>query len=156
MNERIKVSLIGNPNVGKSTIFNLLTGMKQHTGNWTGKTVSIAQGSKKFGDKNYIFTDLPGTYSLFYNSQEEKTSSDYLTMGDSDLTLIVCDATKLERDLILALQCIEVCKKSVLCLNMSDEAEKQRIIIDTDKLSSALGIPVIKLSARKKDSKEDS
>lgn len=148
--KEIKVALVGNPNVGKSTIFNSITGMHQHTGNWPGKTVSVAVGNKIYNNQKYSFADLPGTYSLFPNSREEEIASEYLCSGQADITVIVCDATCLERNLILALQSIEVSKKSILCLNMLDEAKKECIEIDMQRLSEMLNIPVIGITARKK------
>lgn len=150
MKKSYTIALVGNPNVGKSTVFNLLTGLKQHTGNWTGKTVSVAEGKRYYHETEYRFIDLPGTYSLFYNSEEERITSEYLVDSQCDISLIVCDATALERNLILALQTIEISKKCVLCLNMMDEAKKNNVLIDLKELSNILGIPVIGISARKK------
>lgn len=152
MKNAVRVALVGNPNVGKSTVFNLLTGLNQHTGNWPGKTVSVSEGKMIYENREYIFVDLPGTYSLFYNSPEEEITSQYLSGSDSDITLIVCDESALERNLILALQAIEISKKPILCLNMADEAKKKGVEIDKLKLSELLNIPVIEISARKKSS----
>ena len=142
------IAIAGNPNVGKSTIFNALTGMNQHTGNWTGKTVSNAQGRFKTDNNEYILVDIPGTYSLFSHSREEEVARNFLCFGDSDATVVVCDATCLERNLNLVLQCMEVSKMLLVCVNLIDEAEKKHIKIDTQKLSEKLGVPVISVCAR--------
>ena len=144
------VALAGNPNVGKSTIFNSLTGMHQHTGNWPGKTVANAKGEAKIHDKDFIFIDIPGTYSLMSHSEEEEIARDYICFGKPDCTIIVVDATCLERNLNLVFQVMEITNNVILCVNLLDEAKKKKIKIDLDKLSSELGIPVVGTTARKK------
>lgn len=144
------VALAGNPNVGKSTLFNNLTGMNQHTGNWPGKTVTNARGVCKYNDKEYVMVDLPGTYSLMAHSQEEEIARDFLCFARPNAVLVVCDATCLERNLNLVLQTIEISKNVILCINLMDEAKRKRIRIDTDKLSEILKVPVIGITARKK------
>lgn len=145
----VVVAVAGNPNVGKSSVFNILTGLKQHTGNWPGKTVSNAQGSYVKNGKKFILVDIPGTYSLLASSREEEVARDFICFGNSDLTVVVCDATCLERNLILVLQTMEVCEKVILCVNLMDEARKKHINVDIDKLSSILNIPVVPVSAKK-------
>ncbi len=147
--ERV-IALAGNPNVGKSTLFNALTGMHQHTGNWPGKTVETAQGSCRHGDIGYTFIDLPGTYSLFPHSAEEEITRDFICFGQHDAVLVVCDATCLERNMNLVLQVLESTPKAVVCLNLSDEADKKQIRIDAQKLADRLGVAVIPTVARKK------
>lgn len=142
------VALAGNPNVGKSTVFNSLTGLKQHTGNWPGKTVVNAQGKYRYKDRNYIMVDLPGTYSLMANSAEEEIARDFICFSSSDTVVVVADATCLERNLNLLLQTMEITDKVVLCINLMDEAEKKKIRIDLDLLAARLHIPVIATSAR--------
>lgn len=142
------IALAGNPNVGKSTVFNALTGMKQHTGNWTGKTVQNAQGRCSRNGTDYVIVDLPGTYSLIPHSAEEEAARDFICFGNPDAVAIVCDATCIERNLNLALQIIEITPKAVLCVNLMDEAEKKKIQIDKAKLSEMLGVPVCSASAR--------
>jgi len=142
------VALAGNPNTGKSTVFNRLTGLNQHTGNWPGKTVTNARGRYKHRGKNYILVDLPGTYSLSANSVEEQTARDFLCLGNPDVTVIVTDATCLERNLNLVLQILEITDKAVVCVNLLDEAKRKKISIDLNKLSEHLGVPVIGTSAR--------
>ncbi|MDD4335052.1 MAG: ferrous iron transport protein B [Desulfotomaculaceae bacterium] len=142
------VALAGNPNVGKSTVFNSLTGLRQHTGNWPGKTVINAQGKYRHDSKNYILVDIPGTYSLMANSTDEEIARDFICFGGADAVVVVADATCLERNLNLVLQTIEITEKVVLCVNLMDEAKKKKIRIDLDLLASRLGIPVVGTSAR--------
>lgn len=142
------IALAGNPNVGKSTIFNSLTGLNQHTGNWTGKTVSNAIGKYTYNNKIFEIVDLPGTYSLFAGSAEEEVARDYIQSGDPDAVVIVCDATCLERNLNLALQIINISSRVILCVNLMDEAEKKGIKIDCDELSLQLGCEVVSVIAR--------
>ncbi len=144
----IVIALAGNPNVGKSTVFNYLTGMHQHTGNWPGKTVGSARGRYTYKKKNYILVDIPGAYSLVAHSAEEEVARDFLCFGEADAVVIVCDATCLQRNLNLVLQTLEITSKVVLCLNLMDEAKKKHIHIDARALSGLLGIPVIPTSAR--------
>lgn len=146
---RPKIALAGNPNVGKSTLFNLLTGSNQHTGNWPGKTVTGATGIAKHNKKEYVFADLPGTYSLLAHSAEEEAARDYICFENPDAVVVVCDATALERSLNLALQCLEICPKTLVCVNLTDEAEKKGIEIDLKKLSEFLKAPAVGISARK-------
>ncbi|MCI8500600.1 MAG: ferrous iron transporter B [Oscillospiraceae bacterium] len=142
------IALAGNPNVGKSTVFNALTGMKQHTGNWPGKTVSNAQGEYLHNGKRFIMVDIPGTYSLMASSVEEEVARDFICFGSPDATVVVTDATCLERNLNLVLQTLEITKKAVVCVNLLDEAKKKKIHIDLDELSLQLGVPVVGTSAR--------
>ncbi len=142
------VALVGNPNVGKSVLFNELTGMNQHTGNWPGKTVSSAQGRHTFKGQEYILVDLPGAYSLSAHSAEEEVTRDFLCFGKPDAAIVVCDATCLERNLNLALQTISIIKNTVVCVNLMDEAKKRNIKVDLKALSEKLGVPVVGTVAR--------
>lgn len=142
------IALAGNPNTGKSTLFNALTGLKQHTGNWSGKTVGRAEGRFWLGEKEAVLVDLPGIYSLFSAGAEEACARDFLAFGDADAVAVVVDASALERHLPLALQVMELMPRCVLCLNLADEAEKKGISIDEKKLSDLTGVPVVKTAAR--------
>ncbi len=144
------IALAGNPNVGKSTVFNSLTGLKQHTGNWPGKTVVNARGYFNYNDDEFILIDLPGTYSLMANSIEEEIARDFICFGSPDATVVVVDATCLERNLNLVLQTIELTPKVILCVNLMDEAKRKGIVVDLDKLSKKLGVPVVGTTALKK------
>lgn len=144
----IIIALAGNPNTGKSTVFNSLTGLNQHTGNWTGKTVATAQGNYRYKDKNFVLVDLPGTYSLLSNSVEEEVARDFICFSNPHATVVVADATCLERNLNLVLQILEMTDKVVLCVNLMDEAKRKKIRIDLNQLSQLLGVPVIGTSAR--------
>lgn len=149
LNQNDKViALAGNPNVGKSTIFNSLTGMNQHTGNWPGKTVTNAQGKYHHKGRTFILVDLPGTYSLLANSAEEEIARDFICFGNPDTTVIVADATCLERNLFLVLHTLEITNHVVLCVNLLDEAKRKKIHVDLNALENQLGIPVIGTSAR--------
>lgn len=142
------IALSGNPNVGKSTVFNSLTGLNQHTGNWPGKTVVNAQGKCRHKDKNFIMVDIPGTYSLMANSAEEEVARDFVCFGNPDAVVVVTDATCLERNLNLVLQTLEITDKVVVCVNLIDEAKRKKIFINCEKLSNRLGVPVIPTNAR--------
>ena len=144
----MKIGLVGNPNVGKSTIFNALTGMHQHTGNWPGKTVEKSSGYRIYNGVKYEIDDLPGTYSLMAHSKEEEVTRDYVYFGDYDALIVVCDACSLERNLNLVMQVLEVSKRVLVVINLIDEAKKKGIVIDYDRLSNYLGVPVIPSAAR--------
>lgn len=142
------VALAGNPNTGKSTVFNNLTGLRQHTGNWPGKTVSRAEGGFAYNDSKFKLVDLPGTYSLLSTSTDEEVARNFILFGQPDVTIIVVDSTRLERNLNLVIQILEITDHAVVCLNMIDEAERHQIKIDERSLSKELGIPVIPAAAR--------
>ena len=144
------VALAGNPNVGKSTVFNALTGMRQHTGNWPGKTVETARGRFSTAAGDYVLIDLPGTYSLNAHSEEERVARDFLIHGSYDAVIVVCDATCLQRSLLLVLQVLELTPNVLLCVNLMDEAEKRHIEVDITYLSETMHIPVAAVSAQKK------
>ena len=147
---KIEIALAGNPNVGKSTIFNSLTGLNQHTGNWPGKTVAVAEGFCESEKYSYRIVDLPGTYSILPHSPEEEIAREYLCSEKSEAVIVVCDGTCLERNLIFALQIINRCENVLLCVNLLDEAKKKKIYIDIEKLSSLLGVPVVGTVGRSK------
>ena len=142
------IALAGNPNTGKSTVFNALTGLRQHTGNWPGKTVMRAEGAFAYGEKKYKLVDLPGTYSLLSTSEDEEVARNFILFGKPDVTVIVADASRLERNLNLVLQILEITNKAVLCLNLMDEARRNKVEVDLRTLSRELGIPVVPTSAR--------
>ena len=142
------VALAGNPNTGKSTVFNALTGLRQHVGNWPGKTVSRAEGGFSYGDQKYKLVDLPGTYSLLATSLDEEVARDFILFGQPDVTIVVVDATRLERNLNLVLQVSEITNRVVVALNLMDEARRHKLQVDERRLARDLGIPVVPMSAR--------
>lgn len=141
------IALAGNPNVGKSTVFNNLTGLNQHTGNWPGKTVTNATGKYIHNKKDFILVDIPGTYSLMANSVEEQVARDFICFGNPDATVVIVDATCLERNLNLVLQTLEITENVLVCVNLMNEAKRKGIVINLEKLSSLLGVPVVGTSA---------
>lgn len=143
------IALAGNPNTGKSTIFNALTGLRQHVGNWPGKTVERAEGGFKYNDRHYKLVDLPGTYSLLSTSADEEIARDFILFGQPHVTVIVVDATRVERNLNLALQILEITDRVVIALNLVDEAKRHGIEVDERHLSRELGVPVIPMAARR-------
>ncbi|MBO5355154.1 MAG: ferrous iron transport protein B [Clostridia bacterium] len=144
------IALAGNPNVGKSTVFNALTGMHQHTGNWPGKTVASVQGYARSDGQGFVLVDIPGTYSLMAHSAEEEVARNFICFGETDAVAVVCDATCLERNLNLVLQIIEISPRTVVCVNLMDEAKRKGISIDLKLLSDRLGVPVLGMVARRK------
>lgn len=148
------IILLGNPNVGKSTIFNKLTGLHQHTGNWPGKTVEVFSGKFKYKSKEYHITDLPGTYSFFPASEDERVTCDFVMQNSQNLCIVVCNALAIERGLILALQAMDLCQNVIICINLIDEAERKGVVINTGLISERLGIPVIETSIKDRTSKK--
>jgi Fe2+ transport system protein B len=142
------VALAGNPNVGKTSVFNALTGLRQYTGNWPGKTVERAEGICTVGVRSYVVVDLPGTYSLSPRSSEEEVARDFICFGYPDVTVVVVDATALERNLNLALQVAEITPRLIVCLNLIDEARRKGMVVDAAALSGELGVPVVPTVAR--------
>jgi GTP-binding protein len=149
------VALAGNPNTGKSTVFNALTGLRQHVGNWPGKTVARAEGGFNYQNRNFKLVDLPGTYSLLSTSTDEEIARDFILFGQPDVTVVVVDATRLERNLNLVLQILEITDRVVVALNLMDEAERHGLRIDTRHLTRELGVPVIPMVARRGQGLED-
>ncbi|MBQ7085577.1 MAG: 50S ribosome-binding GTPase, partial [Anaerotignum sp.] len=146
--KRLRIALAGNPNTGKSTVFNALTGLKQHTGNWSGKTVGNAVGYFSLHEWQAELYDLPGIYSLFSESAEERAAKEFICYEAPDITVVVLDATSLERNLPLGLQIMELTKDVVFCLNLMDEAKRKGIAIDHEQLQKITGVPVIPMAAR--------
>ncbi len=142
------VALAGNPNTGKSTVFNALTGLRQHTGNWPGKTVTRAEGAFEYGGHKYKMVDLPGTYSLLATSLDEEVARDFILFGQPDVTVVVVDATRLERNLNLVLQVLEITNRAVVALNLMDEARRHGLQVDERRLARDLGVPVVPMAAR--------
>lgn len=143
------VALAGNPNTGKSTVFNALTGLRQHTGNWPGKTVTRAEGGFDYSARRFKLVDLPGTYSLLSTSPDEEVARNFILFGQPDVTVVVADATRLERNLNLVLQVLEITERAVLCLNLMDEAKRHGLRVDDRQLARDLGVPVVPASARR-------
>ncbi|HNO91806.1 MAG TPA: FeoB small GTPase domain-containing protein, partial [bacterium] len=133
------IALAGNPNTGKSTVFNALTGLNQHTGNWPGKTVKRMEGHFTYGERRYRLVDLPGTYSLLSASTDEEIARNFVLFGKPDVTVVVVDATNLERNLNLALQIMQITDRVIVCVNLIDEAERKGIRIDAPRLQEDLG-----------------
>jgi small GTP-binding protein len=142
------VALAGNPNTGKSTVFNALTGLRQHTGNWPGKTVTRAEGLFRYDEKTFRLVDLPGTYSLLATSEDEEIARDFILFGQPDVTVVVVDATRLERNLNLVFQVMEITDRVVVCLNLMDEAGRHGLDVNHRALARELGVPVVPTSAR--------
>jgi Fe2+ transport system protein B len=142
------IALAGNPNTGKSTVFNALTGLKQHTGNWPGKTVARAEGGFEYDGQRYKLVDLPGTYSLLSTALDEEIARDFILFGRPDVTVVIVDATRLERNLNLVLQILEITNRAVICLNLIDEARRHGLQIDHHRLARDLGVPVVPTAAR--------
>jgi len=142
------VALAGNPNTGKSTVFNNLTGLRQHTGNWPGKTVTRAEGGFLYAGQRYKIVDLPGTYSLLSTTSDEEVARNFILFGQPDVTVIVVDATRLERNLNLVLQVLEITNRAVVCLNLMDEARRHQLEINDRLLAKELGVPVVPTAAR--------
>jgi ferrous iron transport protein B len=142
------VALAGNPNVGKSTVFNALTGLRQHTGNWPGKTVARAEGGFEYAGRRFKIVDLPGTYSLLSTSLDEEIARNFILFGQPDVTVVVVDATRLERNLNLVLQTLEITDRAVVCLNLIDEARRMGLTVDERRLARDLGVPVVPTAAR--------
>lgn len=149
------IALAGNPNTGKSTVFNSLTGLRQHTGNWPGKTVARAEGGYEYQDKRYKLVDLPGTYSLLSTTEDEEIARDFLLFGRPDVTVVVVDANRLERNLNLGLQVLEITDRVVICLNLMDEARRHGLEVDERRLARDLGVPVVPTSARYNEGLEE-
>jgi Fe2+ transport system protein B len=142
------VALAGNPNTGKSTIFNALTGLRQHTGNWPGKTIARAEGAFSLDGKRYRLVDLPGTYSLLSATDDEEVARDFILFGRPDVNVVVLDATRIERNLNLALQVLQITNRAIICVNLIDEAKAHGITVDERGLARDLGVPVVPAAAR--------